>query len=187
MQVINFKGQAYPSWQTTGNAARFAMPFALEVCKGEGLDIGCNRKEWAYPNATMVDPAINEYDAMNLPIGEYDYIFSSHCLEHVKESWTNVLDYWLSVIKTGGHLFLYLPHISQRYWNIDSNRKHVHQFDGSEIEQYLQSCPVKNVFVSGVDLNNSFYVVCEKRVEEDFVTQGEWEWNFDEKRWGLRK
>jgi len=41
MKTIRFNKKEYPAFQTNGNAARFIMPFAQEVCKGKGLDIGC--------------------------------------------------------------------------------------------------------------------------------------------------
>ncbi|HXP49873.1 MAG TPA: hypothetical protein VN922_07970, partial [Bacteroidia bacterium] len=68
IETIEFKDEVYPKFQSEGFAAKFAFPFAKEVCIGEGFDIGCNRKEWAFPGAIMIDPAINkEYDAMKLP------------------------------------------------------------------------------------------------------------------------
>lgn len=162
IETIEFNGVEYPAFQAKGNAARWVIPYAKEYCKGHGIDIGCSRPEWAFPLAMWtVDPAINGYDAMNFPYRDLDYIFSSHCLEHVKENWYNVLDYWLTKIKVGGIIFLYLPHKSQEYWLPKNNRKHVHSFDSSEIYDYLRSLGHK-VIKSGVDLNNSFVVVCEK-------------------------
>ena len=92
METVTFKGKEYPMFQTNGNAARFCMPFALEVCKGEGLDIGCGRKEWAFPNSIPIDITIEgeyHYSATELPLKEFDYIFSSHCLEHL-ERWVPI-------------------------------------------------------------------------------------------------
>jgi hypothetical protein len=161
IETIEFKGKQYPKHEAEGFAARWIFPFANYYLKGNGLDIGCNRLEWCLPGATPVDPEINEYSAMNLPIGTYDFIFSSHMLEHLEGNWMTCLDYWLTVIKENGILFLYLPHSSQEYWLPENNRKHVHSFSGLEIKAYLQSKGHK-VFVSGVDFNHSFVVVCEK-------------------------
>jgi len=60
MEVVEHAGKIYPKFQTNGNAARFAMPFAKEVLSGKGLDIGCNRAEWAYPGAKMIDLEIDD-------------------------------------------------------------------------------------------------------------------------------
>lgn len=163
MDTIEFNGKTYPAFQTNGNAARFCMPFALEICKGVGYDIGCNRKEWAFPGSEMIDIEINQiYHAHLLPQKDVDYIFSSHCLEHVHD-WVDALDLWTGVIKPGGHLFLYLPDYSQEYWRPWNNRKHVNIFTPEIIKDYLQHTgKYKNIFVSGVDPYNSFIAFAEK-------------------------
>lgn len=173
MKTVNCEGVDYLAHEADGNAARWIMPLAQYYCKGAwGLDIGCFKLEWKFPNAIPVDHFLfNEFDkndAMDLPTSAtgWDYIFSSHCLEHVKENWMNVLDYWLSKIKVGGILFLYLPHASQNYWQPRNNRKHIHSFHGPEIDVYLKGLG-HQVFVSGVDANHSFTVICEKREKSE--------------------
>lgn len=171
IQTIQHKGNTYPFFQSTGNAAKFCREFAKEVCKGHGVDIGCNRLEWCFEDAMPVDPVINEFDAYNFPIlkghdGEdlgWDYCFSSHCLEHLP-NWVQALDYWHTRLKVGGVVFLYLPDHSQTYWRGWFNRKHLHMLTPEIVGNYFkdQSEMWKNVFVSGVDLNNSFCVIAEK-------------------------
>lgn len=160
--TINFKGTNYPEFQTQGNAAQFAIPFAKHVCHGTGIDVGCNREEWKYPGATAVDPAINEYDALNFPYTDLDYVFSSHCLEHLTD-WVTVLDLWTSRLKSGGTLFLYLPDYTQVYWRPWHNRKHVNIFTAEIISDYMQDAGYVNIFKSGVDLNNAFMVMGQKQ------------------------
>ena len=161
IKTIEHNGNVYPAFQAEGFAAKFAIPFAQQVCKGVGYDIGCNRKEWALPGSVCIDPAINpEWDAYNLPNGVSDYIFSSHMLEHVPD-WVRCLDYWHTKLCTGGVLFLYLPDHSQSYWRPWNNRKHVHCFTPEIIKSYLVDNKWKDVFVSGVDLNNSFMAMAE--------------------------
>lgn len=162
VETIEFNNSEYPKFQSEGNAARWILPLAQHYCIGDGCDIGFSKKEWKFPNAVGFDESCEDgFHAMNLPNKEWDYIHSSHCLEHVKENWYNVLDYWLTKIKVGGILFLYLPHKSQEYWLPKNNRKHIHSFDGSEITEYLKSLG-HIVFCGGVDMNNSFAIVCEK-------------------------
>ncbi len=163
IEIIDFAGERYPKFQSEGFAAKFAFPYAEQVCKGKGLDVGCNRNEWKFPNALPVDPALNEYDAMNVPIqaGGWDYIFSSHCLEHLT-NWVEVLDYWRENLRVGGVLFLYLPHPEQTYWLPWNNRKHVNILEPKHIELYLNRNGFKNVFVSEKDLNHSFMAMGEK-------------------------
>lgn len=164
IETISHQGNNYPAFQATGNAARFVIPFAKEVCKGIGIDIGCNRQDWKLPGATGIDPLINgcEWDAYNLPDMKYDYVFSSHCLEHLPD-FVKALDYWHSRLKVGGVLFLYLPDYSQTYWRPWSNRKHLHIFTPTIMKNYLEyGDKWKNIFVSGTDLNNSFIAMAEK-------------------------
>ena len=48
-----------------------------------------------FPNSVPIDLSFdNEWEANNLPPNvEPDYIFSSHCLEHVPD-WVATMDYW---------------------------------------------------------------------------------------------
>ena len=163
IETINYKGSIYPKFQSEGNAAQFAIPYAKHVCNGKGVDVGCNRLEWIYPGAIPVDPVINGFDALNFPehADELDYIFSSHCLEHVND-WVSVLDYWKTKLKKGGTLFLYLPDYSQVYWRPWNNRKHVNMFNPTIIKDYLVDREFINIFTSEVDLNNAFMVMAQK-------------------------
>jgi predicted SAM-dependent methyltransferase len=161
IKTIQYKEHTYPSFQSEGNAAQFAIPYAKHVCIGTGVDIGCNRLEWSFPGSLPVDPIINEYDALNFPYENLDYIFSSHCLEHLY-NWVSVLDYWTSKLKVGGVLFLYLPDYSQEYWKPWNNRKHLNIFSPIIIKDYLEDRNYNTIFTSQVDLNNAFMVMAEK-------------------------
>lgn len=184
---IEFKSNIYPKFQSEGFASQFIIPFARKSCKGIGVDVGCNRLEWAYSaelskiendydrwyqlaitseneaNSFPIDPIINKYNALNFPENckDLDYIFSSHCLEHV-DNWVGVLDYWTSNLKKGGVLFLYLPDYSQVYWRPWNNRKHLTIFTPQIIEDYLIDRGYASVFKSGIDLNNAFSIMAEK-------------------------
>lgn len=165
INTIKYNKKLYPKFQSEGFASQFAFPYAQHFCSGTGYDIGCNRVEWSLPGSIPIDPVISSsYDAYSLPQEKVDYIFSSHCLEHLPH-WVNALDYWISKLKGGGVLFLYLPHFDQEYWRPWNNRKHVHSFVPNLIKQYLEDNPFINqesVFVSERDLNHSFMAVAEK-------------------------
>jgi hypothetical protein len=162
IEIVNFNNKIYPYFQTQGFASKYCFPFAQEVCKGIGYDIGCMKKEWALPESIPIDLSFDdEYHANNLPDGEVDYIFSSHCLEHIND-WVATLNYWSTKIKEGGVIFLYLPDYSQEYWRPWNNRKHVNIFKPEYIKDYFIDKGFKKVFVSGVDLYNSFAVMVEK-------------------------
>ena len=101
------------------------------------------------------------WDANNLPEKKVDYIFSSHCLEHV-DDWAGTLLYWTEKICSGGTLFLYLPHYDQKYWRPWNNRKHKHAFVPEMIVDFMEENGYTNVLSSQRDLNHSFIVVGEK-------------------------
>lgn len=168
LEFIIHNGHKYPSHESIGGASLWIRPLAQYYCDGKGLDIGYSKEAWMLPNAIGIEPSIDHnWDAMKLPPNkddeslQWDFIHSSHCLEHVKANVYDVLDYWLSKIKVGGIVFLYLPHSSQSYWHPSSNRKHIHILNESEIETYLNDLGHK-VYVSGCDWNHSFVVICEK-------------------------
>lgn len=163
INTIEHRGIKYPAFQGNGNSARFCMPFAKEVCKGSGFDIGYSREEWKFPGAIGIEPSINpEFHATNLPPIMVDYVFSAHCLEHTY-NWVECLDYWTNKIRKGGTIFLYLPDYSQTYWRPFSNRKHIHSFTPEIIRDYLeQSENYNNIFVSGIDAYNSFTAFAER-------------------------
>jgi predicted SAM-dependent methyltransferase len=163
VKKISFNNREYPEHQSTGNAAQFAIPFAQHYCEGVGYDIGCMKKEWAFPGAIPIDITFPDpYHAQNLPIKEQvDYIFSSHCLEHLKE-WVDVLNYWFDSLKIGGILFLYLPHYDQEYWRPWNNRSHLNIFTSQIIRDWMQHKGFIDIFWGDKDLNNSFMIVGEK-------------------------
>lgn len=162
MELIYYNNNKYPKFQTLGNASSFAIPFAIHFCKGKGYDIGFNKEEWKFPGAIGIDLVLNNgFDANILPQEEVDYIYSSHCLEHV-DNWILTLELWISKLKPDGILFLYLPDFSQNYWRPWNNKKHKHCFTPTIINEFLKDKNMKNIFVSGIDLNNSFMITCQK-------------------------
>jgi hypothetical protein len=162
MEIIEFENDKYLKFQSDGNASQFAIPFAKHLCKGEGYDIGYCKEEWKLPDSIGIDIDDNkdEYHANNLPTKKVHYIYSSHCLEHT-QNWIETIEYWIDHIKDNGVLFLYLPDFSQKYWRPWNNRKHYHCFTPDIFKGFCESKKFKNYFISGIDLNNSFYVVIE--------------------------
>ena len=99
MEFVSFEENKYPSFQALGNASQFSIPYAKYYCKGVGYDIGFCKEEWKFPGAIGVDLSLdNGYHADNLPDEQVDYIYSSHCLEHV-DNWVNTLELWVSKLK----------------------------------------------------------------------------------------
>lgn len=129
----DYQGQRYPEICRLGNACAQIQDKALQYCQGKGLDIGAGN----YPLGNSVpvkdhvnfiyrgerkyrrpEPKLDELDAYNLKIfadNSLDYIFSSHCLEHLDRP-EQALKTWAQKLKPGGILFLYLPHSSMLLW-----------------------------------------------------------------------
>jgi O-methyltransferase len=111
-----YKGEFYPDYLTVGGAGHAIFDKALKFCSGNGVDIGAGL--WPLPGAKPVD--VWRGPGLGLSIGAVedgtlDYVFSSHCLEHI-EDWKEALQSWTAKLKLGGVLFLYLPHPKCAIW-----------------------------------------------------------------------
>jgi SAM-dependent methyltransferase len=153
--VYEYKGGIYPEYLKTGNACSFILPTALQFCQGRGLDVGAG--PWPLPGAIPVELR-DGGNAMSLPEGQFDYVFSSHCLEHL-ENPIAALEHWKTRLKPGGVLFLYLPHPEMKYWLPQNNRKHLHAWWPADMEEIVKDLGFVNVIRSERDLAWSFAVV----------------------------
>src|SRR5690606_29260652 len=90
--------------------------------------------------------------------GLWDYVFSSHCLEHLVNP-IAALEHWKSKLKPGGVLFLYLPHPDMRYWLPQNCRKHLHTWKPEEMAQILRDLGFANVIHSERDIAWGFTVI----------------------------
>ena len=162
IKLIDYKEKKYPLWETQGNSAYFIIPYAKEVCRGFGYDIGCNKEEWSLLGSMPIDIQFNNgYHALKLPEQKVDYIFSNHCLEHLN-NWVDALDYWIKCLNENGVIFLYLPHYSQEYWRTWNNRKHIHNLNKEVLMDYFNQKEKLNYLqISGCDLNHSFAVIAQ--------------------------
>jgi len=153
--IFDYRGSLYPEYLKHGNACQFIAPTALKFCKGLGLDVGCGK--WPLPGAIGVD--IQEGgEAMELPHGAFDFVFSSHCLEHLVNP-VAALEHWRSRLRAGGVLFLYLPHPDMEYWLPQNCRKHLHSWAPAQIARLLSDLGFVNVIHGERDLAWSFATV----------------------------
>lgn len=158
-----FEGDVYPDYLRRGNAMQYIAPTALQYCVGRGLDVGCS--EWPLPGAIGVELRQGG-DAYAVPrdpdaLG-WDYVFSSHCLEHLADP-IRALEHWIDVLRPGGSLFLYLPHPAQKYWRPERCRKHLHSWEPARMADILKALGMGIVLHSERDLAWSFAVVGSKR------------------------
>ena len=111
-----YQEKFYPDYLTVGGASFTVQKKALSYCRGHGVDIGAGLAI-ARGNTSRCEQGLGK----NLSITDFtdtslDYVFSSHCLEHIQQ-WQESLDVWLSKLKPGGILFLYLPHPDCTIWH----------------------------------------------------------------------
>jgi SAM-dependent methyltransferase len=82
--------------------------FEKSLLLGTGIDIGCG--------SDPITPQVRRFDVENGDANhvthfvreQFDFVFSSHCLEHMREPQNALLDWW-QLVKPGGHLILIVP------------------------------------------------------------------------------
>lgn len=155
-ETFYYKDKPYPDYIRKGNAIKHILPFAKHFCKGRGLDIG-GTPDWCYPNATPINPEYFDNSASNILNEQYDFIFSSHCLEHLP-NYIESLELWRECLKPDGQLFLYLPHPDMQYWRPQNCRKHLHEFQPLQMESILSDLGFTDIFFSERDMYWSFAI-----------------------------
>lgn len=157
-RFFEYQRTLYPTYIKHGHAADHIIPIAKHFCKGKGLDIG-GTMDCHFPGAKIINKEFpNEFHALNLPAKKYDYIFSSHTLEHIPV-FIEALLYWRNHLKLGGVLFLYLPHPDMLYWRPENCKKHLHSFTPWTISTALKGLSFSNIITSERDLFWSFAVI----------------------------
>ena len=114
-------------------------PRLLRFCTGQGLDLACGTKkiketaigcDIGREKDSAADFAIDLEGGLTLFANDiFDFIFSSHYLEHAKDP-PGLLQEWWRVIRPGGNLVLYLPHadLYPRVGHEGANPDHKHDF-----------------------------------------------------------
>ena len=156
--LYTYKNELYPEYLKHGHAHTYIWPCAIQFCVGNGLDIG-GMPDDCLPGAIPINIKMeNGYSAYLLPERKYDFIFSSHTLEHLDDC-DSALKCWRDHIRKDGVLFLYLPHPDMEYWLPTNNKKHLHVFSPGHLALKLKEIGFKQVICSERDLFWSFSVV----------------------------
>lgn len=102
----------------------------LSLLVGRGLDIGAG-SDPITPDAKVFDKSDGDANYIDLYIKEkFDWVFSSHCLEHMLDP-HDALRRWWGLLKPGGYLILIIPDedlYEQGYWPSLFNEDHKHTF-----------------------------------------------------------
>jgi len=98
------------------NKRRIGTYIFNKVFSGEGIDLGCGKdclKASDFPNIISVEAFdkkqgdIQHMDNYKKP-KSFDFVYSSHALEHLESPTSALLDWW-DLIKFGGYLVLVVP------------------------------------------------------------------------------
>lgn len=137
-----------------GNEAAKVKWDIVPFTRGTGLDLGCGPSK-AFPHFIGVDSCkdtelfgiemepdvvVDDCAVLDYCDQSMDFVFSSHLLEHIDDYESALIEWW-RVIKTGGHLVLYLPHadLYPRIGEPGSNPDHRHDFIPSDIVSVMNT------------------------------------------------
>jgi SAM-dependent methyltransferase len=87
--------------------------------RGKGVDIGHGGdvlSESVFTGISEITPydwiddsSNDAVTCCNLPDEAFDFVYSSHCLEHTEDPYT-AFSNWIRICKTGGYIFTSVPH-----------------------------------------------------------------------------
>src|SRR5258708_16601866 len=79
-----------------------------DILKGSGIDIGCGPDPVTL-YARRLDMEDGDANEVSRFVAEqFDFVYSSHCLEHMHDPRKAVLEWW-RLVKPGGHLMFVVP------------------------------------------------------------------------------
>ena len=143
-------------------------PRLLRYCKGQGLDLGCGSKK-IKDSAIGCDLSKGENSAADFSIDlecgltlfasdTFDFIFSSHYLEHTKSP-RGLLREWWRVIRPGGNLVLYLPHadLYPRMGMEGANPDHKNDFTPEMILEMMEEFASFEILVNEIHAEGDEY------------------------------
>lgn len=80
----------------------------LALFKGKGIDIGCG-VDPVFPGVECFDQPQGDANRITDHVqGLYDFVFSSHCLEHMRDP-RAALSEWYKLVRPGGHMVVLVP------------------------------------------------------------------------------
>ena len=144
----------------------------IGYCEGRGIDLGCGDDK-IRPEAIGVDirnlPGVSVVGDATIiswaEDGTFDYVYSSHFLEHVDYP-IECMKEWVRILKAGGHLILYLPH---REHYTEYNPEHKHELTMEMVLEWVGIVGDFEVLVSEMDVEGpdrySFLIIAKKKGE----------------------
>jgi SAM-dependent methyltransferase len=78
------------------------------ILTGKGIDIGCGPDPLTSDVCGFDKEAGDANEITKYVREEFDFVFSSHCLEHMKDPREAIQEWW-KLVRPGGHLFFIVP------------------------------------------------------------------------------
>ncbi len=125
---MNEAGKTLAAWSDSERA----------LLVGRGIDIGCG--PWpVVPGAMPFDLANGDANHITRHVsGQFDYVFSSHCLEHMEDPRAALLEWW-RLVAPGGVLIVLVPDedlYEQGHWPSRYNSDHKWTFTISKAKSW---------------------------------------------------
>jgi SAM-dependent methyltransferase len=110
----------------------------LKYFEGSGIDIGCGLDP-IFPHVRPFDQQHGDANKITEFVSErYDFVFSSHCLEHMHDPKAALVE-WFKLVKPGGHMITLVPDedlYEQGVWPSYFNDDHKHTFTISKKQSW---------------------------------------------------
>ena len=148
------------------------------LANGRGLDLGCGADKitvhaigvnlnWG-GQGDRADFWFDLNEPLPTPNETWDYVFSSHLLEHLAPPPEKILADWWRVLRPNGYLVLYLPH--KNLYTVP-NPEHLRMWTTEEmlaLVQKLPGCVILDAYTESLAVDGperySFLLVAQKKV-----------------------
>jgi SAM-dependent methyltransferase len=92
----------------TSKTKKIWGPWEASILSGSGIDIGCG-SDPVTPDVQRFDRAEGDASHITEYVHEqFDFVYSSHCLEHLPDP-AEALRKWWQLVRPGGHLIFIVP------------------------------------------------------------------------------
>lgn len=162
--------------------------FATTYFKGDGIDIGAGKDTLdKYHQQFPLMTSLTAYDQEdgdaqfmeNVPDNHFDFVHSSHCLEHIPDPYL-AYTHWLRICKPGGHVIVMVPDedlYEQGVWPSNFNPDHKFSFTIMKKESWCEASlnlvdflyPLRDqIEVLKIELINGAHIYNDYRWDQSF-------------------